>query len=64
MGNFGYINYTPAKAKYYGSRWWDGDTLVRDFIPCKRGSDAVIGMYDTITQQFYENKGTGEFLGG
>lgn len=64
LGNFGYVNYTPAKAKYYGSRWWDGDTLVRDFIPCKRGSDAVIGMYDTITQQFFENKGTGEFLGG
>ena len=38
-------------------------TLVRNFIPCKN-SDGVIGMYDTIGAQFYQNSGTGTFTAG
>ena len=38
----------------------DNGTLVRNFIPCKN-PDGVIGMYDTVGQQFYANAGTGNF---
>lgn len=62
--NFDFTNYMPAKAKYYSSKWFDGETLVRDFVPCYRKSDGVIGFYDLIGDTFYTNIGTGEFLKG
>lgn len=37
---------------------------IRNFIPCYRKSDNVIGMYDLITKTFYENAGTGTFIKG
>lgn len=43
---------------------WDGDTPVRDFVPCYRKSDNKPGMYDLVTSTFYTNAGTGEFLYG
>lgn len=64
LGTFNYTNYTPALAKYYASKWWDGDTLVRDFIPCVRNTDGKPGMYDLVTETFFTNQGTGEFLYG
>lgn len=39
-------------------------TLVRNFIPCYRISDNVIGLYDMINRKFYTNAGTGTFLKG
>lgn len=50
--------------KFYSCTIWEDGNIVREYIPCKRRNDAVIGVYDTITQQFFTNKGTGEFLGG
>lgn len=41
----------------------DGDTLVRNFIPCKNASGAV-GLYDTVGAEFYPNAGTGSFTAG
>jgi hypothetical protein len=38
--------------------------LIRDFIPAKRNSDNVLGMYDTVSGQFFTNAGTGEFVAG
>ena len=50
-------------------RWYyfqinDGDTMLRNFIPCYRKSDSEPGMYDTVTKQFFTNAGTGTFLVG
>lgn len=50
-------------AKYYSCKIYDNDTLARNFIPCKN-ADGVIGMYDTVNSQFYQNAGTGEFTAG
>ena len=36
-------------------------TLVRNFIPCYRKSDSVIGLYDLVNNQFYTNSWTGTF---
>ena len=38
--------------------------LVRDFIPCYRISDGVIGLYDKVSGKFYTNAGTGTFTKG
>ena len=43
---------------------YEGDTLVRNFIPCYRKSDGVAGMYDTVSKTFFTNAGTGEFICG
>lgn len=59
--NFDYTNYTPAKSKYFSSRWWEENRLIRDFYPCFRKKDKVIGMYDVITNSFFKNVGTGTF---
>ena len=61
LGNFNYTNYTPAKARYYSSRWWNGNVLIRDFIPVLDNNMKPC-WYDNITGQFFYNKGSGEFL--
>lgn len=40
------------------------DVLVREFIPCYRKSDNVVGLYDTVNNIFYTNQGTGNFIAG
>lgn len=40
---------------------YEGNTLVRNFVPVVRRIDKVAGMWDTITKQFYGNSGTGNF---
>ena len=44
----------------YYCKIYDSDTLVRDFI-AKKDENNKIGIYDNISQVFFENKGTGEF---
>lgn len=39
-------------------------TPIRNFIPCYRKSDGVIGLYDTVEGDFYTNIGTGSFTKG
>jgi hypothetical protein len=39
-------------------------TKLRNFVPCYRIADEVIGFYDTVNGVFYENAGTGTFLKG
>ena len=53
-----------SKAKLYYFRMYNNGTLIRDFIPCYRISDGVIGMYDVVGKTFYTNKGTGSFVKG
>ena len=54
----GYVN---ASTKLYSCKIWNSGTLVRNFIPCYRNSDNVIGLYDTVNDNFYTNAGTGTF---
>jgi hypothetical protein len=61
--NGAYIN-TTSHLKIYEYRAYDNSKIVQDFIPCYRKSDNVIGMYDTVNNQFYTNQGTGTFLKG
>ena len=61
LGGFEYNgNYTPALAKYYYAKIWDGDTLVRDFVPVLDWNN-VPCMYDNVSGKLFRNKGTGAF---
>lgn len=53
-----------SNARVYSVKIWNGSTLVRSFIPVKRNSDNVLGMYDTVNDVFYINAGTGTFIAG
>ena len=42
----------------------DNGTTKRNFIPARRNSDGEIGMYDTVSNTFFTNNGTGKFIAG
>lgn len=58
-----FANNNSGSAKLYSSiqlyrfTMYDEDfnSPVRDFIPCKRNSDNIPGLYDLITQSFYQS---------
>ena len=49
--------------KLYFARFWNNDTLVRDFIPVLDGKGTPC-MFDKVEGKFYYNAGTGEFIAG
>ena len=48
----------------YSLKIYDGDTLIRDFVPCYRKSDKEVGLYDLVENKFYTNQGLDKFLKG
>ena len=48
----------------YRQKAYQNNVLVGDFIPVKRKSDNVVGMYDAVSGKFYTNAGTGSFTAG
>lgn len=58
-----YSSLSCSKGKLFFCKILKGDTLLRDFIPCKNANGAV-GLYDTVEGQFYGNAGTGTFAAG
>lgn len=51
-----------GKFKLYYTKIYNGNELVRDFVPCYRKTDNKPGLYDRVNGVFYTNQGTGEFL--
>lgn len=58
----GYARVLSGKIKYFIQKR-NGEEIV-NLIPCYRKSDNEIGMYDTVTQTFYTNAGSGTFTKG
>ena len=54
----------PIACKLYYFTIKESNELKREFIPCYRKSDSVIGMYDLENNTFYTNAGTGSFTAG
>ena len=52
-----------ASGKWYRVQIGRDTTLQRDFIPAKDSSN-VVGMFDTVSQTFFTNSGTGTFIAG
>ena len=61
--NYGTEISEHTSAKVYALKMWQGDTLVRDFIPC-RNSSGEVGLYDLVEEKFYSNAGSGSFVEG
>lgn len=63
---------TPAEAvtkrsfigRIYFFKIWEKGTLIRDYVPCYRKSDGVIGLYEKVSGNFYTNAGTNSFVKG
>ena len=58
----GYARVLSGKIKSFTQKR-NGEQIV-NLVPCYRKSDNEIGMYDTVTQTFYTNSGTGTFTKG
>jgi hypothetical protein len=54
---------TKASRIYY-VKIWDNNALVRNFIPCFRKEDDVVGMYDLIENKFYISETESNFIKG
>lgn len=55
----------PSAARIYGA-WLkrSNGTYAFNFVPARRNSDGVLGLYDTVNGTFKTNIGTGTFLAG
>lgn len=53
-----------SSIKLYRLKIYDGDILIRDYIPCYRKSNNEIGLYDVVNREFKINDGTGNFTKG
>ena len=62
-GNSG--NYErQSKCQIYRAKIYNGDDLIRDFVPAKRNADNEIGMYDMVNDVFYTNLTDTPLIGG
>ena len=58
------VRASSAGIRLYSCKLYNGTTVIRNFIPAKRNSDNVVGLYDTVNNIFYTNSGTGTFNAG
>ena len=56
--------YLYGYARIYDFRISKDGECIRHFIPVRRTSDSVVGLYDTVNGVFYANGGSGSFIGG
>ena len=57
-------SYGTCKLKIYDLKLNINNSLVGHYIPARRNSDNVLGMYDTVSGTFFTNAGTGTFIAG
>ena len=50
--------------RFFREKIWDGETLVRDYVPCMIDETEEVGLYDVVGGEFYHNIGTGVLVGG
>ena len=63
--NQGNNPYLTSNIRLWYCKILDNDVLVRDFIPCIRNSDSVVGLYDLVTKVFFVNaNSSGHFIAG
>lgn len=55
---------TRIPCKTYESKMTKSGVVIQDLIPCYRKVDDTPGMYDLVSNTFFTNAGTGEFIVG
>lgn len=58
--NTGAIPSSTSKFALCNFAIYSGDTLQQNLLPARRIADQKLGMYDTVTKQFFTNQGTGK----
>lgn len=53
-----------SQSRIWGFKMWNGEELVRDYIPCVRKSDSKAGFYDLVNGTFNPSIGSAEFVAG
>ena len=53
-----------SKIRVYEAKMYEGNTIVRHYLPARRKSDGVLGFYEVQTKEFLVNAGTGTFVAG
>lgn len=53
-----------SKIRVYEAKMYEGNTVVRHYLPARRKSDGVLGLYETYTKEFLVNVGTSTFITG
>lgn len=53
-----------SKMKLYSFKIYEGVKIIKDYVPCYRKADNVIGLYEKINGEFLTNAGTGAFTKG
>lgn len=48
----------------YSVKIYQNNELVRDFVPCTRDSDSIVGMYDLVNDVFYYPPNNGTLVAG
>ena len=49
--------------KLFSCQIYDNGTLIRDYLPCL-DKDGVACLYDKVSETYFYNQGTGEFIAG
>ena len=48
--------------KLYGCKIYSGGSLVRDFVPVLKNITSEFGLYDNVSETFFANSGTNDFV--
>ena len=58
----GIAAYRNRGCRIYSLEFKEDGAPAANFVPCIRKADSKPGMYDTVSDTFYTNDGTGEFI--
>jgi hypothetical protein len=64
LNDNGWADNRIAVMKVYGCKVYESGVLIRDYVPCYRKSDNVVGLFDRVNKTFYVNSGSGSFTKG
>lgn len=53
-----------AQMRLYSCKIYNSGNVAHDYVPARRHSDCALGLYDTETDVFHPNAGTGKFCPG
>lgn len=62
LNNAGTIQW-HSSMRLYSCQIYDNGTIIRDYVPAKNSS-GIVGLYDVLNDEFYQNAGTGTFTAG
>lgn len=57
------VPHACAAARYYYLKIYNGNTLIRDYIPAYKTSAGKYGLYDLVNDTFVSSSGAAEFSG-